>query len=81
MSEIVTEETGSTVYMTGPAGIAVDTTNLFERADHCINIVDSRDYFNSVNCHLSFSIISTNSTFSSRYCVSSSKSVAWNSWC
>ena len=33
MSEIVTEETGSTVYMTGPAGIAVDTTNLFERAD------------------------------------------------
>ncbi|WP_407081789.1 MMPL family transporter [Psychrobacillus antarcticus] len=33
VSEIVTEETGSTVYMTGPAGIAVDTTNLFERAD------------------------------------------------
>ncbi|WP_419960897.1 MMPL family transporter [Psychrobacillus sp. BM2] len=31
--EIVAEETGSTVYMTGPAGIAVDTTNLFERAD------------------------------------------------
>lgn len=33
VSEIVAEETGSTVYMTGPAGIAVDTTNLFERAD------------------------------------------------
>lgn len=31
--EIVAEETGSTVFMTGPAGIAVDTTNLFERAD------------------------------------------------
>src|SRR5690606_40250050 len=31
--EIVAEETGSTVYITGPAGIAVDTTNLFERAD------------------------------------------------
>ncbi|MDI2589405.1 MMPL family transporter [Psychrobacillus sp. NEAU-3TGS] len=31
--KIVTDETGSTVYMTGPAGIAVDTTNLFSRAD------------------------------------------------
>lgn len=31
--EIVAEETRSIVYMTGPAGIAVDTTNLFERAD------------------------------------------------
>ncbi|MEI4769061.1 MMPL family transporter [Psychrobacillus sp. FJAT-51614] len=30
---IVADETGSTVYMTGPAGIAVDTTKLFERAD------------------------------------------------
>lgn len=30
---IVAKETGSTVYMTGPAGIAVDTTKLFERAD------------------------------------------------
>lgn len=31
--KIVSDETGSTVYMTGPAGIAVDTTNLFTRAD------------------------------------------------
>ncbi|MFJ5769384.1 MMPL family transporter [Psychrobacillus sp. NPDC093180] len=31
--KIVIDETGSTVYMTGPAGIAVDTTNLFSRAD------------------------------------------------
>uniref|UniRef100_UPI00406D232F MMPL family transporter n=1 Tax=Psychrobacillus sp. FSL H8-0483 TaxID=2921389 RepID=UPI00406D232F len=33
IKKIMLDETGSTVYMTGPAGIAVDTTNLFERAD------------------------------------------------
>jgi len=33
IKKIVSDETGSAVYMTGPAGIAVDTTNLFERAD------------------------------------------------
>ena len=31
--DIVSEESGTEVYITGPAGIAVDTTNLFERAD------------------------------------------------
>ena len=31
--DIVLEDTGADVYITGPAGIAVDTTNLFERAD------------------------------------------------
>lgn len=30
---IVSERTDSTIYMTGPAGIAVDTINLFSRAD------------------------------------------------
>lgn len=30
---IVQDQTGMTVYMTGPAGIAIDTVNLFSRAD------------------------------------------------
>lgn len=30
---IVQDQTGMTVYMTGPAGIAIDTLNLFSRAD------------------------------------------------
>ncbi|WP_203247321.1 MMPL family transporter [Sporosarcina beigongshangi] len=33
VKEIIQDQTGMTVYMTGPAGIAIDTVNLFSRAD------------------------------------------------